>query len=156
MFNNENPYTLRAEVVEGITHYYVSFTDGETIHRETEVSRPVYLEFLRFVQIERSLRHWDERHREYSELTDETLRRRAINPPISLEETVFDSLRNEHLRTAIQDLSEIQRRRFVLYHEFGLTYEQIAKMEGCTKMPVKRSIDRAEQKIREQIKFLKK
>ena len=156
MFNNENPYTLRTEIVEGITHYYVSFTDGQAIHRETEVSRPVYLEFLRFVEIERSLRHWDERHKEHSELTDETLNRRAVNPPISLEDTVFDSLRNERLRMAIQDLPEIQRRRFVLYHEFGLTYEQIAEMEGCTKMPVKRSIDRAEQKIREQIKFFKK
>ena len=156
MFNNENPYTLRTEIYEGITHYYVSFTDGQAIHRETEVSRPIYLEFLRFVEIERSLRHWDERHKEHSELTDETLNRRAVNPPISLEDTVFDSLRNERLRMAIQGLPEIQRRRFVLYHEFGLTYEQLAKMEGCTKMPVKRSIDRAEQKIREQIKFFKK
>jgi len=155
MFANENPYTLRSEIARGITHYYVSFMDGQAIHRETEVSLPVYLEFLRFIQIERSLRHWDERHREHSDLTDETLSRRAANPPISLEETIFDSLQNEHLWTAIQGLPEIQRRRFVLYHEFGLTYEQIAKMEGCTKMPVKRSIDRAELKIREQMKFFK-
>jgi len=152
MFNNENPYTLRTEIVEGITHYYVSFTDGQAIHRETEVSRPVYLEFLRFVKIERSLRHWDERHREYSELTDETLSRRALDPPKSLEETVFDSLRNEHLRLAIQQLPEIQRRRFVLYHEFGLTYEQIAEMEGCTKMAVKFSVDRAKEKVTDKLK----
>jgi RNA polymerase sigma-70 factor (ECF subfamily) len=78
------------------------------------------LEFLRFVKIERSLRHWDERHREQSELTDESLNNRALTAPKSLEETVFDSLRNEHLRLAIQQLPEIQRRRFVLYHEFGL------------------------------------
>ncbi|MGI6176338.1 MAG: hypothetical protein ACOYJC_09355 [Christensenellales bacterium] len=56
MFDNENPYTLRTEVVEGITHYYVSFQDGQAIMRETEVSRPVYLEFLRFVKHERNLR----------------------------------------------------------------------------------------------------
>ena len=62
MFDNSNPYTLRTEVSGGITRYYVSFTDGQAIHRETEVSRPVYLEFLRFVKIERSLRRWDERH----------------------------------------------------------------------------------------------
>ena len=153
MFNNENPYTLRTEIVEGIMHYFVSFTDGQAIHRETEVSRPVYLEFLRFVKIERNLRRWDERYREQSELTDETLYERAFLPPKSLEETVYDSLRDERLRLAIQQLPEIQRRRFVLYHEFGLTYEQIAQMEGCTKMPVKRSIDRAEEKIREAIKF---
>jgi RNA polymerase sigma-70 factor (ECF subfamily) len=152
MFDNTSPYTLRTENVEGITRYFVSFTDGEDIRRETEVSRPVYLEFLRFIKIERNLRRSDERHIEQSELTDETLNRRALNPPKSVEETVFDSERNDRLRRAIAALPEIQRRRFVLYHEFGLTYEQIAEVEGCTKMPVKRSIDRAEAEIREKLK----
>ena len=156
MFDNKSHYTLRTEVTDGITRYFVSFEDGQAIQRETEVSRPVYLEFLRFVKIERSIRHWDERHREHSELTDETLHDRAINPQKGVEETVFDSLQNEMLRLAVQNLPEIQRRRFILYHEFGLTYEQIAKMEGCTKMPVKRSINRAEEQIREQIKFFQK
>lgn len=152
MFDNTNPYTLRTEVVGGITHYYVSFQDGQAIMRETEVSRPVYLEFLRFVAHERNLRRWDERHTEQSKLTDETLYHRASYSPKSVEETVFDIQQNDNLRKAITELPEVQRRRIILYHEFGLTYEQIAEMEGCTKMPVKRSIDRAMEKIRELIK----
>ena len=152
MFDNTNPYTLRTEIVEGITHYYVSFTDGEAIPRETEVSRPVYLEFCRFVKRERNLRRSDERHIEQSDLTDETLYNRALQQPKSVEESVFDGLRDERLRQAIAELPGIQRRRFVLHHEFGLTYEQIAEMEGCTKMPVKRSIDRATERIREELK----
>ena len=152
MFDNTNPYTLRTEIVGGIMHYYVSFKDGQAIPRETEVSRPVYLEFCRFIKQERNIRRWDERHIEQSELSDETLYKRALSPPKSVEETVFDSQRDERLRQAVAELPEIQRRRFVLYHEFGLTYEQIAKMEGCTKMPVKRSIDRATEKIRGLIK----
>ena len=152
MFDNTNPYTLRTEIVEGITRYYVSFQDGQAILRETEVSRPIYLEFCRFVKKERNLRRWDERHTEQSELTDETLYNRALQPPKSIEETVSNHQRDERLRQAIAELPKIQRRRFTLYYEFGMTYEQIAKMEGCTKMPVKRSIDRATEKIRELIK----
>ncbi|GHV32669.1 hypothetical protein FACS18949_04320 [Clostridia bacterium] len=152
MFDNTNLYTLRTEIVEGIMHYHVSFTDGQAVHRETEVSRPVYLEFCRFVKQERNLRRWDERHTEQSDLTDETLYNRAATPPKSVEETVFDSERNERLRQAIAELPEIQRRRFVLYHEFGLTYEQIAKMEGCSKVSAFRSVNRAEEKIRELMK----
>jgi len=148
MFDYSNPYTLRTEVSKGITRYFVSFTDGEGIPRETEVSRPVYLEFLRFVKVERSLRHWDERHREYSELSDETLHSRAANPPKSLEETVFDGLRNEQLQYVILQLPNIQRRRFVLHHEFGLTFEQIAAMEGCHFTSVSESVYRAEEKIK--------
>ena len=152
MFDNSNPYILRTEIAEGITHYFISFTDGQAIPRETEVSRPVYLEFCRFVKRERNLRRSDERHIEQSDLTDETLYNRALRPPKSVEETAFDSLRDERLQQAIAELPETQRRRFVLYHEFGLTYEQIAEMEGCTQMPVKRSIDRATEKIREELK----
>jgi len=155
MFDNTNPYTLRIEVVEGITHYYVSFSDGQAIPRETEVSRPVYLEFCRFVKRERNLRRSDERHIEQSELTDETLYNRALHAPKSVEEMAFDCLRDEHLRQAIQGLPEAQRRRFVLYHEFGLTYEQIAEMEGCKKQSVCDSVMLAEKKIREKLKIFK-
>jgi RNA polymerase sigma-70 factor (ECF subfamily) len=143
----ENPYTLRTESGEGIMHYFVSFTDGEGIHRETEVSRPVYREFERFVKVERNLRRSDERHIEQSELTDETLNRRASRPAKSAEETVFDMLRNERLRQVVAELPETQRRRFVLYHEFGFTYEQIADVEGCTKVAVKYAVDKAKAAI---------
>lgn len=152
MFDNTNPYTLRTEIVEGITHYYVSFADGQGILRETEVSRPVYLEFLRFVKQERNLRRWDERHIEQTDLSDETMYSRAVNPPKGVEETVFDSMRDERLRQAMAKLPETQRRRFTLYHEFGLTYEQIAEMEGCTHVSVFIGIKRAETKIKEIIK----
>ena len=147
MFDTTNPYALRIEIAGGITHYYVSFKDGQSVPRETEVSRPVYIEFLRFVRIERNLRRWDERHVEQSDLTDETLFERSAQQPKGLEETVFDSLRNDHLRQAVQSLPEKQRRRFVLYHEFGLTYDQIAKMEGCTKVAVKYAIDKAKESV---------
>ena len=148
MFDNTNPYTLRTDIAEGITIYFVSFTDGSGIPRETEVSRPVYLEFLRFVKVERNLRRWDERHTEQSGLTDETLYYRSLNLQKSAEETAFDSLRNDQLRRAVQGLSDIQRRRFVLYHEFGLTYEQIAEIEGCTFQAVAKAVNAAATAIR--------
>ncbi|MDR0813193.1 MAG: sigma-70 family RNA polymerase sigma factor [Oscillospiraceae bacterium] len=155
MFDNTNPYTLRTEIVEGIMHYFISFSDGQAVPHETEVSRPVYLEFCRFVKRERNLRRSDERHIEQSDLTDETLYNRAASPPKSVEEVVFDSERDERLRQAIAELPEIQRRRFVLHHEFGLTYEQIAEMEGCKRMSACNSVLLAEKKIREKLKNLK-
>jgi RNA polymerase sigma-70 factor (ECF subfamily) len=144
----ENAYTLRIEESEGIPRHFVSFRDGEGIHRETEISRPVYNEFLKLVKVERNLRRWDERHVEQSELTDETLNRRALNPPKSLEETLISDERGERLRLAVRQLPEIQRRRFVLYHEYVLTYEQIAEMEGCVFQVVAKSVKAAEKKIK--------
>jgi RNA polymerase sigma-70 factor (ECF subfamily) len=148
MFDNANHYTLRTEVAEGITRCYVSFVDGEAIHHEIEVSRSIYLEFLRFVKVERNLRRWDERHTEQSDLTDETLHSRALNPQKSVEDAVIDGLCNEQLQRAVESLPEIQRRRFVLYHEYGLTYEQIADMEGCTFQAVGKAVKAAETAIK--------
>jgi RNA polymerase sigma-70 factor (ECF subfamily) len=88
-------------------------------------------------------------------MTDETLHSRAISPPGSVEDTVFDSERNKQLCRAIAKLPEIQRRRFVLYHEFGLTYEQIAEVEGAKRQPITCSIKRAEEKIRLSMKNFK-
>ena len=152
MFTNKNPYTLRTEVVEGIMHYFVSFKDGQAILRETEVSRPVYLEFERFKKQERNLRRSDERHLEQFELSDGAINSRELHTQKSVEEVFFDYQRDEWLRKAIAELPEIQRRRFVLYHEFGLTYKQIAEIDGCSTVSAFRSVSRAEEKIREEIK----
>ena len=154
MFDNTSSYILRTEIIDGISHYFISFKDGQAILRETEVSRPVYLEFCRFVKRERNLRRSDERHIEQSDLTDETLYNRATSPPKPVDETVFDSMRDERLRQAIAELPETQRRRFVLHHEFGLTYEQIASMEGCKKQSANESVMLAEKKIRDKLKIL--
>ena len=152
MFDNTNPYTIRIEEMNGQKRYFVAFVDGQGIFREVEVSHEVYMQFCRFVKRERNLRRSDERHLEQSELTEGTLCRRALHKPKPVDEVVNDKIFGEQLEQAISELPEIQRRRFELYFDYGLTYEQIGKIEGCSKMPVKRSIDRAIAKIKEKIK----
>ena len=56
------------------------------------------------------------------------------------------------LHRAISELPEIQKRRLILYYFQGLTYEQIAEMESCTKRAVKFSVDIAVEKLK---KFFK-
>ena len=152
MFDNTNYYALRKEIIAGFTHYYVSFEDSTGVEQEIEVPRTVYLEFLHFVRRERTLRRRDERHMEQSTLTPETLHQRAVNVPESIEDAICNNLRDERLRQALGELPDIQRRRFILHYEYGLTYQRIAGMDGCTKMAIKFSVDLAKQKIRDQIK----
>ena len=67
---------------------------------------------------------------------------------------MLDNLRDKRLVEAIAELPEMLKRRFLLYREFGLTYDQIAEIEGCKRQPVMRSVARAEEKIREKLKIL--
>jgi RNA polymerase sigma-70 factor (ECF subfamily) len=156
MFYNTYPYALRTEIREGVIHYLVSFADGQSVLRETEVSREVYLTLDECRRHEKRQKNFFDRHIEHSDLTDETLNLRALHAQETAAEAVARKEEADALHAAIAGLPEVQRRRFVLHHGIGLTYEQISEIEGCTKMPVKRSIDRAAEKIREVIKKFEK
>ena len=93
-----------------------------------------------------------DRHYEQSELTEASLYDRAVHRPATVEESALQSMEYAQLHRAISELPEIQKRRLILYYFQGLTYEQIAEMEGCTKRAVKFSVDIAVEKLK---KFFK-
>ena len=89
---------------------------------------------------------------EQSELTEASLYDRAVHRPATVEESTLQSMEYAKLHRAISELPEIQKRRLILYYFQGLTYEQIAGIEGCTKRAVKFSVDIAVEKLK---KFFK-
>ena len=134
-----NPYTI----CEKDGHYYIAFSDGQKMQHELEISRELYESFDEFELRDISYLHKWDKYEEHSELWEETLNARAFLPQESVEDIIFNKLLKEKLYHTIDRLSEIQKRRLILYYFDGLTYEEIARKEGCTKMPVKRSIDAA-------------
>ena len=93
-----------------------------------------------------------DRHYEQSELTEASLYDRAVHRPAMVEESALQRMEYAQLHRAISELPEIQKRRLILYYFQGLTYEQIAGIEGCTKRAVKFSVDIAVEKLK---KFFK-
>ena len=77
---------------------------------------------------------------------------RAVHRPATVEESTLQSMEYAKLHRAISELPEIQKRRLILYYFQGLTYEQIAEMEGCRYQSVQESILSAIKKLR---KFFK-
>lgn len=144
-----NPY----DIWELNGHYYITFQDGQGIRQELEISRNLYELFDTSELKDISYLHKWDKYMEHSEVWESTLNRRAMEPPESVEDIVLRSMQIEELHKALKCLPEIQRRRVLLYYFEGLTYEQIAIREDCTKMPVKRSIDAALKKLK---KYLKK
>lgn len=145
-------YMLREEAAESGTRYFISFKDGQGGYHELEVSEQFFIEFRQMEHRNRNLAQWDERHREFSEVWDETLNRRALRLPKSIEELIIEQERSELLYRAIAALPEIQRRRFLLYYEYNYNYYEIAAMENCTAQAVRRSVIIAREKVKAQIK----
>ena len=145
-------YKLKIVKTGTIRHYLLVFKDCEGIPRKLEVKRSMFREFRRLKNIERKMTRWNERHVEAYELPDEALRERMVKPPKSLEDEIFDNERDKQLRLEIQKLPEIQRRRFLLHHEFGLTYEQIGEIEGRHLTAIRESVLSAEEKVKKGLK----
>ena len=147
--DQDNPYEIFTTGIESAEpHYFLSFPNGEGVARCIEISKAVFDAFDRFELDDISYMHKVDRHYEQSEQTEESVNKRAVHTQEPVEETVARQMEIENLHLGIAQLPEKQRRRLVLYYFGELTYSQIAELEGCTIMPVKRSIDVAIKKLK--------
>ena len=144
-------YTLREEVLGDKAKYFISFTDGQGEYHDLEVSEELFVEFRQIERKNRNLEEFNERHREYSEIGDEALNKRAQTIPKSVEEIIELKERMEIVHREVSTLPEKQRRRFILYYEYGMTYTKIGELEGCTGSSIKCSVDAARRKIIERL-----
>ena len=148
----DNPYTLSETVdTASMSHYYISFIDGQGRNIHLEISRELFATFDRFELEDLSFLNEVDNHYEHSELTEATLNARAFKHPESVEEVTIRRFQSEQLHRAISELPVIQKRRLILHFFRKMSYEQIAEMEGCTKRAVKFSVDIAIKKIREKL-----
>ena len=84
-------YTLRTEVrSDGKTSYFISFTDGQGEFYDLEVSEVFYIEFRQMERKNRNLLQSDGRHKEFFELSDEALNRRARVTPKGVDELIIE------------------------------------------------------------------
>lgn len=144
--DQDNPYSIfstGADAGDGEIRFYLAFRDGQGVQHCMEISKELFALFDRFELDDLSHLNEVDNHYEHSELTEASMNQRALHPQQSVEEMVLRNLQNEMLHTAIATLPRLQRRRLVLHFFGNLTYEQIGEMEGCTKVAVKHSIDKA-------------
>lgn len=106
-----------------------------------------HLVFNKYVieQNEESLTH--------EEIMEVFFYKRAKDKPKSLEDKVIEEIENKKLYKALHSLSNLHRRRILLYYKHNLSFSQIAEIEGCSKVAIKYSIDKALEELRK--KFYK-
>ena len=140
----ESPYEIyTAGINTTHPHFYLLFKDSGGVKRWMEIDKTLFNAFNEFELDDLSFFNEVDRHYEQSEVTEASLNKRAMKPQEPIEETVFQRIEVDKLHQAIAKLPEKQRRRLVLYYFGEFTYEQIAEMEGRTISPVKRSIEKA-------------
>ena len=149
----KDAYTYKIEIVGDIEMFSVVFKDGEGRTHEVSVNREVFASLKRLQLAENRLTYKSELYiSHFIEDSDEDISYLAFAPLPCVEDEVFaDELAN-HIAELLTELTDAQRRRFLLYRVDGLTYIQIAIREKCSLFAVYKSIQVANKKIDEAIK----
>ncbi len=147
--SKDNPYTLK--IVNNI--YLVIFKDSCMKEQIVEISEEVFNQMSKFELEDISQMHKIDRHIEHSEVYEESLDKRAVEKPISFEDSIIKKMTFEELKGAVNMLSEVQKRRVIKYYFDDKNEYQIAREENATQQSVHISLERAKEKLKE---FLKK
>lgn len=90
----------------------------------------------------------DERHKEKSEVYEETLYKRANLIYGSVEDDFIKKSRYEDLMKAINELPKTIKRRIKMFYFEELTTSQIATLEHCSDRMIRKSLEQGRNKIK--------
>lgn len=138
-----NPYVLINEKGK----YKVSFKDSKNIIQLVEVSYDVFNTLDKFELEDLSQMNEYDRHIEHLDLLDVSYNKISIKSE-GIEETIIKQDILEKLKKAISKLSDVQKRRLILYFFQDMTLQEIADMENCSPRAIKDSIDISIKKLK--------
>ena len=144
--SKDNPYTIDFE------NNVITFSDSNNVFRYVKVSKEIINNMNENELEDKHFMNQDERYKEYSELTDISLYKRAIKKEELIEDKIINNELINAVRMAVHKLPEKQKRRVILYFFFNKTYKEIAEIENCAIMSVKDSIDVAFKKLRDELR----
>lgn len=140
----DNQYTL---IKTKAGAFYVLFEDGEGNEQESKITEEIYLEMLQQARDDDAKLRWNKRHLDDSadvaELPDSLLYESR-----GLENMVVAIVLLAEDGPARALLTDLQWRRLQKYYVQRLTLDEIAELDGCTKMGVKNTIMKAIKKLK--------
>lgn len=139
-------YTL--EYIEEENKYYISFTDSANQECKIEIEKEIFDIYMQSKKAYIKIKNETSRHLEHMEMTENEIYKRAFYYDESLEEKISRIINCKGINNAIQRLPDMLRRRILLYYQYNFSLSQIAKIENCSKVAVKYSLDTALKKIK--------
>ena len=129
---------------ENTEKYYISFKDVNGLFNEIEISEQVYFEFLKSFR-DMNNHQWNSwYHSTITGLHDNMILSMSIP---SVDDIVIRRELVETTKKVVASLPTKQRRRFILYYEYGFTYGEIAAAEKCSIVSVERTVLKAKRSV---------
>ncbi len=115
--------------------------------KKVEVTDELIECFDEFRKVKNNQKKSDERHIDFRGVDNAENEAIIIHSEKTIEEIIFEDERKEQLHLALSSLTDIQRRRVLLYYFDDMTLKAIAKLENVHISAVERSIKKAERSI---------
>jgi RNA polymerase sigma-70 factor (ECF subfamily) len=115
--------------------------------KKVEVTDELIECFEDFRKTKNNQKKSDERHIDFRGIENVENEAIIIHSEKSIEEIIFEDEKKEQIHLALSSLTEIQRRRVMLYYFDDLKLDAIAKLENVYISAVERSIKKAEKSI---------
>ena len=144
-----NPYNLHSEKAKNI--YGITFNNDSKII-DTAINKEIFDEFDEFEKEDARQIQKASRNNELNIVTEQTLNKRTLNKAENIEEIVIKKIYSEKLNKALKKLTEKQRKRILLYYNYQLTLEKIARLDGCSRQSVYESIKWGIKKLKKYLK----
>ena len=143
--NQSEQYEIYVVDSQETPHYFIAFCDVNCVHHKVEITEDVYFEFLKSFRAINNHRWNSWHHGTIVGLHENMLVSMSVP---NLEDIVIRRELIETIAKILERFPAKQRRRFRLYYEFGFTYSEIARQEGCTIKAVKNTVMKAKEKIK--------
>lgn len=146
----DNPYTLN--YCKEKNTYSITFKDGRCKLQEIEVTEKIYNAFDEFELNDLSEMNEYDRHIEHSEIYENNINNRIVDKQVSLEDEVIEKTTFAELKSAIEMLPEVQKRRIKKYYFDDKTEQQIADEENTTHQAVHTILQRGIENLKKILK----
>lgn len=146
----DNPYSLSRDESKSI--YIVSFKDVSGNMHKVEVTEEVYRAFNEFELKDLSQLNEYDNHIEHSVIYENNLEKRSKYKAASIEDDFIKKSTFEELKSAIEMLPEVQRRRIKKYYFEDMSETEIAIEENVSQKNISKTLKTARKNLKEFLK----
>lgn len=145
-------YKCTIKEIDGVNHFFVTFTDINNHTHTIEVESDIFQEFEAFRRDDDRQDISYRRHIEHLDLSEEEIHTKSFQSADSTDEEAINNQIIIMLCESILRLPKSQRKRLLLHYEYEMSFKEIAKLEKCSISAIQQSITRAKEKILDELK----
>ena len=146
----DNPYSL--EFDKDLKKYYIIFKDSNNVIKKVEVTFAIYDVFNCSELHDLSEMNEYDNHIEHFQLSEESIYERINNKPLSIDDEIIRKTTYEKLIVALNQLSDIQKRRIKKYYFDEMNEQEIADDEGVSQPVIHIALQKGIKKLKEILK----